>query len=208
MSIQLKPEHATESSFSTAGPNGWAVAGALLREAVETIILVLITFFLIQLVIRNFKVDGHSMVPNLHHGQYLVVDKISYRLPFKLRPPQRGDVIIFSPPVQSPPADFVKRVIGLPGDTVEMRNGEVYINNELLPNIWEAAQDYTSMPAVVVPEETLFVLGDNRANSSDSRSWGFLKTEKVVGKAWLSYWPPQRWGFIPNDAPAGSAALQ
>lgn len=205
MSIQPEPEHPTESS--SAAPNGWTVAGALLKEAVETIVLTLIIAFLIQLVIRNFKVDGHSMEPNLQHGQYLVVDKISYHLPFKLKPPQRGDVIVFAPPVQSPPGDFVKRIIGLPGDTVELKDGEVYINNQLWPNTFGAALDHAFTPPVQVPAETLFVLGDNRADSSDSRAWGILKMENVVGKAWLSYWPPQRWGLIPNNAPATSATL-
>jgi signal peptidase I len=147
------------------------------------------------------------MEPNLHHGQYLVVDKISYKLPFNLRSPQRGDVVVFSPPTQ-PNKDFVKRIIGLPDDTVEIKRGKVYINGEPLPNTFEARLDRTSMGPRTVPEGELFVMGDNRANSNDSRNWGMLEMDEVVGKAWLSYWPPQTWGVIPNDTSAASATLK
>ena len=188
------------------GPSGWEITKAVIREIVETVILTLIIFFLIQSVIRNFRVDGHSMDPNLHHGQYLVVDKISYKLPFAWRPPQRGDVVVFEPPTR-PEDDFVKRIIGLPGETVEIRQGEVYINNKRLVESYLPRQDRFSMSARAVPEGAYFVMGDNRGNSNDSRHWGFLETHKLVGKAWLSYWPPETWGSIPNDAPTGSATL-
>jgi len=188
-------------------PTGWDISKAIAREAIETIVLALILVFLIQLVIRNFRVDGHSMEPNLQHGQYLVVDKISYKLPFGIRPPQRGDVIVFISPTHSN-KDFVKRIIGLPGDKVEIRNGDAYLNGELLPNTYNARLDHSSRPSIVIPEGELYVMGDNRANSNDSRSWGTLKTDQVVGKAWLSYWPSQSWGLIPNDTPTVSATLK
>jgi len=187
-------------------PTAGEIAKSIVREFVETIVLALIMVFLIQLVVKNFRVDGHSMDPNLHHGQYLVVDKLSYKLPFDIRPPQRGDVIVFVPPNQ-PTKDFVKRIIGLPGDTVEIREGDVYINNSPLPNTFGARLDRFTMPPVTVPAGELFVLGDNRANSNDSRNWVLLRTDQVVGKAWLSYWPPGAWGTIPNNRPTASATL-
>ncbi|RME42292.1 MAG: signal peptidase I [Caldilineae bacterium] len=195
------------SGAEEASPGGWAIFLAVAREVVETIVLALVMVFLIQLVIRNFRVEGHSMAPNLQNGQYLVVDKLSYKLPFGIRPPQRGDVIVFVPPHQ-PDRDFVKRIIGLPGETVEIRRGQVYINGEPLPNTFGARLDRSAMPPTVVPEGSLFVLGDNRPNSNDSRNWGMLDMNHVVGRVWLSYWPPERWGLIPNDAPAASATLR
>lgn len=188
------------------GPSGWEMAKAIIREIVETVVLTLIIFFLIQSVIRNFRVDGHSMDPNLHHGEYLIVDKISYRLPFNWRLPQRGDVIVFEAPTQ-PGKDFVKRIIGLPGETVEIKQGQVFINGAPYDEPFGARLDRFSMGPQVVPEGEYFVMGDNRGNSNDSRNWGMLPFEEVVGRAWVSYWPPTSWGAIPNDAPTSSATL-
>ena len=188
-------------------PGIWTIVKAILREIAETVFLALVLVFLIQLVIRNFRVDGQSMEPNLHHGQYLMVDKVSYRLPFNLRSPQYGDVIVFVPPSQ-PDKDFVKRIIGLPGDTVEIKKGAVFINGQPGSNSYLARLDMSSMPARTIPPDEVFVLGDNRPNSNDSRSWGTLKIEEIVGRVWVSYWPPETWGLIPNDAPTSSATLK
>jgi len=200
-------EAENSSEADTSEPSGWDVAKAIIREVVETIVLALIMVFLIQLVIRNFRVDGHSMEPNLHHDQYLVVDKISYNLPFNIRPPRPGDVIVFEPPTQVD-KDFVKRIIALPGDTVEIRQGQVYVNGELLPNVYEARLDKSNLSPLTVPEGRLFVLGDNRPNSNDSRNWGTLEIESVVGKTWLSYWPPESWGTISNNSPTYATTLK
>lgn len=185
---------------------GWEIAKAVIREIVETVVLTLIIFFLIQSVIRNFRVDGHSMDPNLQHGQYLVVDKISYHLPGGWRPPERGDVVVFEPPTQ-PDKDFVKRIIGLPGETVEIQGGQVFINNEPLGEVYVPRFDRFSMAPRMVSEGHYFVMGDNRGNSNDSRNWGDLAADKIVGRAWLSYWPPDSWGVIPNDKPTSEATL-
>jgi len=190
-----------------AAPSKWEITRSILRETIETIVLAVILIFLMQLVIRNFRVDGRSMEPNLQHGQYLVVDKISYKLPFDIRPPRRGDVIVFVPP-NYPNKDFVKRIIALPGDKVEIRNGDVYVNGELLPNTFNARLDHSSKATLTVPEGELYVMGDNRSHSNDSRNWGTLDIDQVVGKAWLSYWPPKSWGLIPSDASINSASLQ
>lgn len=181
-------------------PDGWTIAKSILREIVETIILTLIIFFFIQLVVRNFRVEGHSMAPNLQPGQYLVVDRISYKL---FSTPKRGDVIIFTPPNRDD-RDYVKRVIGLSGEEVAIRQGKVFINDTLLDEPFGADLDQSSLDPLVVPAGHVFVLGDNRANSNDSRHWKTLAIDRIIGRAWLSYWPPHTWGFIPRDRPSNS----
>lgn len=166
----------------------------VLRETLETLLLALIIFFGVkEFVLQNFRVEGQSMEPNFHTGQYLIVDKISYRL----HSIERGDVIVFVPPKEAN-RDFIKRVIALPGERVEIRQGRVLINGKLLQEPYiTVSWNYTYGPQVV-GENEYFVLGDNRNNSSDSRMWGLLPRKNVVGKAWLSYWPPQQWGLIPR----------
>jgi len=193
------------------GTSGWQTTWAILREVGETIILTLVIFLLIQTVIRNFRVVGTSMVNNLHDGQYLIIDKLSYN-PFVqnvigVGGPQRGDVIVFEPPGR-PSEDYVKRVIGLPGEKVEIRAGQVLINDEPLPEPFQPNPGTYTMQPLIVPEGQVFVLGDNRNNSNDSHTWGSLPVENIVGRAWLSYWPPDQWGTIPRDAPTEEATLK
>ncbi|UCC85769.1 MAG: signal peptidase I [Anaerolineales bacterium] len=192
----------TEDEFEEKASINWDVIKSVLREIVETIFLTVVIFFLIQTVVRNFRVVGTSMEPNLHDSQYLIVDKVSYRL----GEPQRGDVIVFEPP-NRPGEDYVKRVVATPGELVEIRNGQVLINNQLLDEPYVVYPgSYSMSPRRAGPGE-LFVLGDNRNSSSDSHNWGMLDEDKVVGKAWLSYWPPSHWGVIPRDAPTASATV-
>jgi signal peptidase I len=193
---------ATEELAESTSSTNWATVKSVLREVLETIVLTVVIFLLIQTVVRNFRVVGTSMKPNLEDSQYLIVDKISYRL----GEPQRGDVIVFEPP-NRPGEDYVKRVIGRPGELVEIRNGQVLINSESLEEPYITFRGSYSMSPRRVGANELFVLGDNRNQSSDSHSWGMLSMDKVVGKAWISYWPPDRWGLIPRDAPAASATL-
>jgi signal peptidase I len=151
------------------------------------------------------------MVDNLHNGQYLIIDKLSYNPlvsgTFGIGGPQRGDVIVFEPP-NRPGEDYVKRIIGLPGETVEVRNGQVFIDGRPLAEPFVPGQMSYTMRPQVVPEGTVFVLGDNRNNSNDSHNWGTLPIENIVGRAWLSYWPPESWGTIPRDAPTEEATLK
>jgi len=172
----------------------WADVKSFLREIAETIVLTLIIYGLVSLGFRNFRVIGDSMMPNFHEGQYLVVNKLAYRL----HPPQRGDVIVFRPPT-NPKKDYIKRIIGLPGETVEVREGYVYVDGRRLeePYIGQI-NPHSSWGPSVVGQDEYFVLGDSRSNSSDSRSWGMLPGSNVIGKAWLSYWPPQEWGLVPH----------
>lgn len=172
---------------------GW---GPIVRELAETIVLTLVIFFLIRTVVQNFRVEGMSMEPSFHDGQFLLINKLAY----KLGEPERGDVIVFRYP-RDPSRDFIKRVIGLPGETIEIRNGQVYVDGQLSPTaatINEAS--YNSGPTTLGPDE-LYVLGDNRPNSSDSHAWGTLPLDLVIGKVILSYWPPKTWGLVRHGIP-------
>ncbi len=158
-----------------------------LRELIETVGSAVIIAALIMIFIaRAYTVNGDSMLPTLHHGERLLIDKISYRF----IEPSRGEIIVFKNPSNTR-EQFVKRVIGLPGDKVAIIQGVVYINDQPIE------EDYTLAPArigfapQIVPEGTYFVLGDNRNNSEDSRfsRVGFLPRELIVGRAVWRYWP-------------------
>jgi len=207
----LPPSNEEEDGDSTDEPSGWQTAWAITREVGETILLTLVIFFVIQFFIRNFRVVGTSMVNNLHDGQYLIINKITYN-PYLIEylgfgGPKRGDVIVFKPP-RNLNDDYVKRVIGLPGEEVQVIKGEVFINGRRLEEPFQPITGSYTMPApVVVPEGQVFVLGDNRNNSNDSHNWGPLPIENIVGRAWLSYWPPDYWGTIPRNSPTQEATL-
>ena len=210
LSSHIMPDE-DEAISEEESPSVWRTAWAITREVGETVILTLIIFLLIQLVIRNFRVVGTSMVGNLHDGQYLIIDKISYS-PFltdnlDIGGPKRGDVIVFKPP-RNPNDDYVKRVIGLPGEKVQIIQGQVFINDQPLEEPFQPVPGTYSMSTpVIVPEDQVFVLGDNRNNSNDSHNWGPLPVENIVGRAWISYWPPDQWGTIPRDTPTEEATL-
>ena len=198
------------SDEDEAPESGWQTAWAVVREIGETILLTLIIFFLIQLVIRNFRVVGTSMNDNLQDGQYLIIDKLTYSAPFEWMGwggPQHGDVVVFVPP-HHPDEDYVKRIIGLPGETVEVRDGKVYVNGAVLDESFQPKTPAYVVPPITVPEDHVYVLGDNRNNSNDSHNWGVLPVENIVGRAWLSYWPPDLWGTIPRDEPTSEATLK
>ncbi|MFQ5616918.1 MAG: signal peptidase I, partial [Anaerolineales bacterium] len=159
-------------------------------DVFETVILSLILFLAINTVSARIRVDGYSMEPTLHTGEFVIVSKVSYRL----GEPTRGDIVVFHFP-RNPDQEYIKRVIGLPGDEVSVRNGQVYVNGTLLDETY-----IKSSPAYagnwVVPDDSLFVLGDNRNNSSDSHNWGVVDLDLVIGKAVFVYWPPTEWGVI------------
>ena len=195
----------------------------VLREAAETLVLAALIFLAVRVVIQNFRVEGQSMEPNLDSGQYLLVNKALYThlrlpaidrwLPFQgsgddrrgnhhlFRSPGRGDIVVFRFP-QQPERDFIKRIIAVPGDTVELQDGLVVLNGEPLQEPYIRQQAHYSFGPAVVPPGQYFVLGDNRPLSYDSRVWGFLPEENIVGKAWISYWPMSAWGLIPNHPAA------
>lgn len=157
------------------------------RELVETAILTIAIFLVVRVALQNFRVEGSSMEPNLHNGEYILVNKVDYML----TSPARGDVIVFQA-VQAgqPDKDFIKRVIGLPGETVAVRNRAVYINGRRLREPYIKSLPTYPYPATRVPPNEYFVLGDNRNNSADSHMWGDLNRRYIIGKAWISYWPP------------------
>ena len=202
-----------------------SVIGRGVREVAETIILALLIFLLVRAVVQNFQVEGSSMQPTLQNGWYLLVNKAVYFeinletvekfLPFIdpgddptryiFRAPGRGDVVVFRAPNQppgQPERDFIKRIIGEPGETVEVRDHTVFIDGQPLdePYIQETP-NYTFGPETVPPDH-YFVLGDNRNNSSDSHvpSVGMVPKENIIGQAWLSYWPFSAFGLVNNTS--------
>lgn len=173
----------------------------LLREIIETIVLTLLMFLVIRFAVQNFNVDGTSMEPNLHNTELILVDKWTYLF----RPPTRGDVIVFVAPPHHD-LDYVKRVIGIPGDVITIRNTTVIVNGVTLKEIYVdprnqgnlfAAKNITDLK---VPPDNYFVLGDNRAVSSDSRDWGFVPKANIIGRAAFVYWPlgQDNNGFLKN----------
>jgi signal peptidase I len=168
-------------------------------DTLETVILAAILFVGINLISARIRVDGDSMVPNLISGEYVVVNRLSYQL----GNPQRGDIIVFHFP-RNPDEEYIKRIIGLPGDVVEVMNGAVNVNGQPMDeNYLDVKTNYTGRWEV--PADQLFVLGDNRNNSSDSHDWGMVPMDYVVGKAILVYWPPPDWGLIDHVSLANAA---
>ena len=163
----------------------------LLREIVETALLTAIIFLVVNAVIGRFRIESVSMQPNLYEGEYVIVDKVSY----SLRGPQRGDIIVFEKTGQP---DLIKRVIGLPGDTVEVRNAQVFVNGTPLDEPYVANPPNYAFGPVQVEPGRYFVLGDNRSNSSDSHVWGTIPGDTIVGRAWIIYWPPPNWQIVPH----------
>ena len=197
---------------------------SLIWEITETLVLALFIFIAVRTVVLNFRVDGLSMEPSLDTGQMLLVNRQIYfsfdannvlnYLPFveregeniiyPLHPPQRGDIVVFDPPISGNSKPYIKRIIGLPGERVTIHDGAVYINDERLDEPYLDGVS-TSWPngnpdrEIVVPEGYLFVLGDNRNNSTDSRSFGPVDADSIIGKAWISYWPSDLLGIM--DSP-------
>jgi len=178
-------------------------------DIVETVVVGLAMFVVIYLfLVQPHQVNGNSMWPNFLDGEYLLTDKFSYRL----REPKRGDVIIFLAPSgahcpQELHCDFVKRIIGLPGERIVITEGKVFVNGTqlteaYLPNdpSFETTTATNSPMDITLKENEYFVLGDNRSHSSDSRAWGVVPKDNIVGRAWLRYWPPRRVGFIAEAA--------
>ncbi len=171
-------------------------------DALQPVVMAFAIFMMIYLFLfQPHKVDGNSMYPNLHNMEYLLTDKISYRR----GDPQRGDVIVFHAP---PPndADFIKRIIGLPGETIIVQSGRTYIDGQLLDEVYLPINLQTIEKSFLregvpypIPPGYYMVFGDNRNFSSDSREWGPVSRKAIVGKAYLRYWPPSRAGLIPHE---------
>jgi signal peptidase I len=188
----------------------------LLREVLETLGLAVVLFIGINLISARVRVEGHSMLPTLNNGQYVLVSRLSYRLGDF----HRGDVIVFRPPMYPEESffrhlfgmpgvhdnyeDYIKRIIGLPGEKIRVQGGVVTINDVPLAEDYIAAQpEYDG--EWTVPEGQLFVLGDNRNNSADSHQWGYLPQENVLGKALVIYWPLADWMVLSPGQPVSAA---
>lgn len=201
-------------------------AGRAIREIVETMLLAALIFFGVRLLVLNFKVDGSSMQPNLQNNELLLVNRNAYedidlndwlnKVPFVDRdgswvvyefdPPERGDIVVFNPP-NGDSKPYIKRVIAEAGETVEVRDGNVYINGIEMDEAYikDGVTDCgttngqpDACDPVVVPEGSVYVLGDNRRNSTDSRVFGPVPIENIIGKAIISYWPLEEIGRVPH----------
>jgi signal peptidase I len=166
-------------------PGRWA----FVLETLQTVVLAGLFYLAISLATARVVVEGPSMRPTLISGEWIVVSRLTY----KLGAPKRGDVVVFLPPTNAQTDDLIKRVIGLPGETVEIRSGLVYIDGKALD------ESYAVGPTVPdnlwkLTAGQLFVMGDNRQLSLDSRSFGPILMSNVVGRAWIIYWPPKEWG--------------
>lgn len=186
---QVKPDEAVQAE----DPDGASLWGEL-RSWIRDIIFAALTAVLIVVfVVQPVKVEGTSMEPRLFDQERIFVNKFVYRV----ADIHRDDIIVFWYP-KDPSKSFIKRVIGLPGEEVLIREGMVYINGEPLDEPYVRSQyfDPTSFGPVIVPPESYFVLGDHRNSSNDSRSWGFVPYRSIFGKAVLRYWPINRFGLI------------
>ena len=185
------------------------------REVIEAVLLAVVVFMLLQTTVRNFKVDGSSMDPTLVNGQYLLVNRLVYLriemdrfssiVPFwqaeedsvryAIHPPERGEVIVFEFPDSIPSnskRDFVKRVIGLPGETIEVKDGVPFVDGVVLEEPYLTTKDHSNIRKVELGAGEYYVIGDNRAHSNDSRRWGAVPEENLRGKVWMIYWPAPR----------------
>lgn len=161
---------------------------SMIRELLETVISAgIIAFIIITFIGQVTVVRGASMEPTLHDNERLVANKISYRF----ETPERGEIIIFKPPLEIK-RNYIKRIIGVPGDKIEITKGEIYLNDKKLEEPYVKNRSHEDMPPTIVPDNSFFVLGDNRPNSSDSRYWGFVPRKNVVGRAWVVFWPLNR----------------
>lgn len=168
-----------------------------LWEVLQTLIMAVILYFLIDTVVGRVRVENISMQPTLHEGEFILVNKLAYRLGDF----QRGDIIVFH---HDPTEDYIKRVIGLPGDVIDVRGNHVYINKQMMDEPYIAAPPhYTG--SWKVPEGQIFVLGDNRNQSSDSHQWGYVNENTVVGRALVVYWPFKDLKVL-NQVPTVNAA--
>jgi signal peptidase I len=175
--------------------------GALLREILITLVIAIVVYVGISYSLQNAEVLGQSMEPNLHHGERVFINKLAY----KFSEPKRGDIIVFVPPEElASPNDYVKRIIGLPGERVEIRNGHVYIHKTDGSVVILDESEYVVDPIIgyymsdVIPDDHYFVMGDNRNNSGDSRGGWTVAKSDIVGRAWIVIWPPSEWGVAPN----------
>jgi signal peptidase I len=174
----------------------------ILRDIAITLVIAVVVYFGLKTAVQSYRVEGPSMLPNFETGQWVLVNKLVY----KFHEPQRGDVIIFRSPHDST-KNLIKRVIGFPGESVELKNGTVYVhktNGDVVALVEPYIPDPDTKPFIgqTIPDGHYFVLGDNRRVADDSRYGWLVPKGDVFGKAWLSTWPPSDWGLAANRHPA------
>lgn len=163
----------------------------LVREIIETVALTLLVFLVVRFAVQSFRVDGESMEPGLHTNEFVLVDKVAYLF----SQPQRGDVIVFHYPLDTS-KDFIKRVVGLPGDSIQTTSTEVIVDGQILHEPYISQPfNFDSSTWKLGPNQ-YFVMGDNRDNSLDLRTWGPLDKGYIIGKAVVVYWPASNWELI------------
>lgn len=173
-------------------------------DIIETVVVAAAIFVVVYLfLLQPHQVKGASMEPNFHDLEYILTDKITYRF----SEPRRGDIIIFKAP-PNPEIDFIKRIIALPGEKIEIKNSKITIYNSEKPGGFTLSEPYEIMEPIIggtrlpegkifeVPKDSYFVLGDNRTHSLDSREWGEVPKSAIIGKAWLRYWPISKFSFV------------
>jgi len=193
-----------------------------IREIIETLLLAVVIFFLVRAVVLNFRVEGLSMTPNLSDGEMLLVNRNAYasfdlyalvdwlpgvahdevRTTYPFDPPERGDIVVFDPPTPSN-KPYIKRVIGLPGEEVTIQDGSVFVDGQKVSEAYLQGEETEcrgrdACDTGIVPDGHVFVLGDNRDNSEDSRGFGPVPVENIIGKAWVTYWPSNDIGIVPH----------
>jgi signal peptidase I len=205
-----QPEQARRSVSAQRRITNW------MRDVSETILPALLIVLVVNVFLAQAtRVEGQSMEPNIHDNQRLVVEKISYRIHL----PERGDIVVLKPPnsISLPldqrivswfctvlpldcsidmPDPLIKRVIGLPGETIEIKNGYVYVNGQVLEEPYLQQLTFGNVSSRVISPGHAFVLGDNRSASNDSRSFGEVALSNIVGRAWFRYWPPDEIGVV------------
>lgn len=227
----LRPEHRPErdADLATDAEAGDVDRTAttrrpksMAREIIETLLLALLIFLAVRAVVLNFRVDGSSMTPNLHSGDMVLVNRNAYlnfdawalvdwlpgvehdpNIVHPFSPPQRGDIVVLNPPLDDVSEPYIKRIVGLPGETIEIREDGLFIGGQRLEEPYLdgevtrcAGQQFCG--PLTVPEGSVFVLGDNRDNSEDSGDFGPVEIDSLIGKAWLVYWPWDSIGIVPH----------
>ncbi len=183
----LQPEEQNAEEAPVEEKMNW---GRFALDIIETLVLAVVLFLGINAISARVRVDGSSMLPTLENGEFVLVSKMSYRFGNV----DRGDIIVFHFPM-NPDEELIKRVIGLPGDHISVQAGVVSVNGQVVNEPYIASTPSYSGEWDVLKDQ-LFVLGDNRNNSNDSKDWGLLPLEKVVGKAVVIYWPPPLWNVL------------
>lgn len=175
---------------------------AFFIDTLQTFVIAAVVFFVVYVFLfRPFQVSGASMFPTFENNEYILTNIIG----LKLDKPHRGDVVVFQSP-QDTSRDFIKRIIALPGDKISVKEGIVYINGKKLDEHTYLENEIKTYGGtflkegteVTVPQNSFFVMGDNRQYSSDSREWGFVEKDKIIGKSWIVYWPPGNNRIIEN----------